>query len=154
MAVSENDLMGLTLVAQRKPEKVRGVTVSQVPPALITLLEQEAPKALADKNYELVLALPVSATEPVNLSTKDRENEDKVKAHKEATEAYEAAKANAVANVKQLALYATGWGKVQTPKLYISKVPNRRDDKDAPIARLKVQLWDDVPQDNRPGRRS
>lgn len=56
------------------------------------------------------------------------------------------------ATAKRLALYARAWGARQTPKLYIHKVPNRRDMADN-IARLAVELDSEVPTENRPGRR-
>jgi hypothetical protein len=57
------------------------------------------------------------------------------------------------ATAKRLALYARAWGGRQEPKLYIRKLPNRRDQKEN-VARLSVALSDDVPQENRPGRRA
>lgn len=57
------------------------------------------------------------------------------------------------ATAKRLALYARAWGARQTPALYIRKLPNRRDQK-GEVARLSVALSDDVPEENRPGRRS
>lgn len=53
---------------------------------------------------------------------------------------------------KLLALYARAWGAQQTPKLYIKKLPNGKLYSDN-IARLSVEKWDDVPTENRPGRR-
>lgn len=54
---------------------------------------------------------------------------------------------------KQLAGYARAWGQSHTPKLYVKKLPNTRAHKDTQ-ARLSVQTWDDVPAENRPGRRN
>jgi hypothetical protein len=53
---------------------------------------------------------------------------------------------------KKLALYARAWGARQEPKLLIHKVPNRRDMK-SNVARLSVAKDEDVPAENRPGRR-
>lgn len=135
MALTDTDLEGMTLVTERKPEKAGGVTVSHIPAPLVALLEQEAPKALKDKDYELILRVPVRHAE-------DATAEDKAKAH-----------ATAISTMKQLVLYSAAWGKGQTPKLRITKVPNRRDDKDTPMARLKVENDEEVPAENRPGRR-
>lgn len=50
---------------------------------------------------------------------------------------------------KKLALYARAWGARQTPKLWIKKVPNRRDM--APnIARLSVEVESE--ETKKPGR--
>jgi hypothetical protein len=54
---------------------------------------------------------------------------------------------------KKLAGYARAWGARQTPKLYIHKVPNRRD-MTKNVARLAVELDDEVAPENRPGRKS
>jgi hypothetical protein len=56
------------------------------------------------------------------------------------------------ATAKKLALYARAWGARQEPKLYIHKVPNRRD-MGANVARLAVELDAEVPAENRPGRK-
>lgn len=56
------------------------------------------------------------------------------------------------AAVKQIVLYARAWGARQTPKLRIVKIPNPQHMPDT-VARLSVALDDDVPADNRPGRR-
>lgn len=56
------------------------------------------------------------------------------------------------ASAKKLALYARAWGMRQDPKLYIKKIPNRRDMGDN-IARLTVAKDADVTAENRPGRR-
>lgn len=53
---------------------------------------------------------------------------------------------------KKLALYARAWGAQQEPKLYIHKIPNRRD-MPANVARLEVQLDSEVTAENRPGRK-
>jgi hypothetical protein len=53
---------------------------------------------------------------------------------------------------KRLAGYARAWGARQTPKLYIHKVPNRRD-MTKNVARLAVELDEEVPAENRPGRK-
>jgi hypothetical protein len=53
---------------------------------------------------------------------------------------------------KLMAGYARAWGAQQTPKLYIHKVPNRRD-MPANVARLAVELDESVPPENRPGRK-
>lgn len=57
------------------------------------------------------------------------------------------------ATAKKLALYARAWGARQTPKLYIHKVPNRRD-MGTNVARLAVDKDEDVKPENRPGRRN
>lgn len=54
---------------------------------------------------------------------------------------------------KRLALYARAWGARQDPKLYIHKVPNRRD-MAGNIARLAVEKDENVKPENRPGRRA
>lgn len=56
------------------------------------------------------------------------------------------------ATAKKLALYAKAWGGAHEPKLYVKKLPNTRAHTETQ-ARLSVQLWEDVPADNRPGRR-
>lgn len=145
MALTENDLEGLEIVTERKPEKAGGVTVSQIPAFLVNLLTQEAPKALADNDHELILRVPVRG--PDKLSDKATDAEKAT--HKEATDA---AVKKATETAKQLTLYAAAWGKGQTPKLYIHKVPNRKD-MPSNHARLAVEDWDKVPKENRPGRR-
>lgn len=145
MALSNSDLEGMELVSERKPEKAGGVTVSQIPEMLVKLLTAEAPKALADQDYELILRVPVRAPAPLP----EKATDEQKAAHKAETEA---AEKKAVETAKQLTLYAAAWGKGQDPKLYIHKVPNRKD-MPAHHARLSVQKWDDVPKDNRPGRR-
>jgi hypothetical protein len=57
------------------------------------------------------------------------------------------------ATAKRLALYARAWGARQEPKLYITKVPNRRD-MAKNIARLSVRKDEEVPAENRAGRRN
>lgn len=57
------------------------------------------------------------------------------------------------AKAKQLALYARAWGAQQDPKLYIKKVPNGKQYPDN-VARLSVNKWEDVPTENRAGRRA
>jgi hypothetical protein len=56
------------------------------------------------------------------------------------------------ATAKKLALYARAWGAAHTPKLYVKKLPNTRAHKDTQ-ARLSIATWDEVPAENRPGRR-
>lgn len=145
MPLTAEDLAGLEIVTERKPEKAGGVTVSQIPEFLVNLLKQESPKALADNDHELILRVPVRLPEPLT----DKATDEAKAAHKEATEAA-TKKANETA--KQLTLYAAAWGKGQTPKLYIHKVPNRKD-MPSNHARLAVEDWDKVPKENRPGRR-
>ncbi len=53
------------------------------------------------------------------------------------------------ATAKKLALYARAWGARQEPKLYIKKIPNRRNMADN-VARLSVELDKDVA--SKPGR--
>lgn len=146
MALSASDLEGFELAPERKPEKAGGVTVSTIPAPLVSLLETHAPKALEDKNFELILRVPVRG--PDALSEKATEAEKA--AHKVATDE---AEKKAVSTLKQLALYAAAWGKGQTPKLYIHKVPNRKD-MPATHARLSVEKDEDVKPENRPGRRN
>jgi hypothetical protein len=145
MALTNEDLEGFELATERRPEKAGGVTISHIPASLVTLLEQEAPKALADTAYELVIRVPVRGPAPLSDKATDAEKT----AHKEATAA---AEEKAVSTAKQLSLYTAAWGKGQTPKLYISKIPNRKT-MPGNHARLRVKLWDDVPAENRPGRR-
>lgn len=154
MALTDADLEGFTLVSERRPEKAGGVTVSQIPATLVKLLESEAPKALADKDHELILRLPVRPdySEVPEVNDKSTEAEKAANAKAKA-EADSKALALAMGNVKQLALYATAWGKGQDPKLYITRQPPRKDEKDVPIARLKVRKDEDVPAANRAGRR-
>lgn len=146
MALSDSDLEGFTLETEKKPDKVYGVTVSQIPEILVKLLETEAPKALKDPEYELVLRVPVKHPKPL----KEGASTEAQAAHKEATEA---AEKQAESVVKQLALYAAAWGKGQDPKLYIHKVQNRKD-MPKNHARLAVELDSEVPSENRPGRRA
>jgi hypothetical protein len=145
MALTNEDLAGLEIVTERRPEKIGSVTVSHIPETLVKLLVQETPKVLTDKNYELIIRVPVRA--PATLSDKATA-EDKA-AHKTATEA---AEKKAADTVKQLCLYAVAWGKGQSPRLYIRKIPNRTTIPDN-HARLAVKLWDDVPPQDRPGRK-
>lgn len=56
------------------------------------------------------------------------------------------------ATAKKLAGYARAWGAQHTPKLYVKKVPNTRAHKETQ-ARLSVAPWEEVPTENRPGRR-
>jgi hypothetical protein len=53
------------------------------------------------------------------------------------------------AAAKKLALYARAWGARQEPKLYIKKIPNRRD-MAVNVARLEVRKDEDVT--SKPGR--
>lgn len=153
MALTDSDLEGFGLVAERKPEKSGGVTVTSIPAMLVKLLEQEAPKALADAAYELNLSVPVRPdyTDVPKIHDKSTQAE-KDAALKAQTHADDEALKHAIGVVKQLALYAGAWGKGQEPKLYIHKIPNRKD-MSANVARLAVEKWDDVPKENRPGRR-
>jgi uncharacterized protein YbjT (DUF2867 family) len=57
------------------------------------------------------------------------------------------------ATAKKLAAYSRAWGAQQEPKLYIHKVPNRRDMTNN-VARLAVELDAEVKPENRPGRRN
>jgi len=153
MAISDTDLLGFEVAAERKPEKAGGVTVSQIPAGLVSLLETHAPKALADKDYELVLRMAPKAPEPKPLTDEQRADKDAVAAHNEALRVRAEAEKAATDTVKQLALYSTAWGKGQTPKLRITKVPNRKD-MPAWHARLSVAKDEEVPVENRPGRRA
>jgi hypothetical protein len=144
MAINDSDLEGFELVSTKRPEKAGGVTVSQIPAMLVKLLEQEAPKALSTKakpsDYEIILSIPV------------RHTPDEKKSGKENAEAKAEAEKAAKNTVQQLASYAAAWGKGQEPKLYIHKIPNRKDMADN-VARLAVELDSEVGKDNRPGRR-
>jgi hypothetical protein len=161
MALSANlDLSTLSATTERKPEKTGGVSVSQIPPALIALLEREVPNALKDVDNRIVLALPVIV--PGKAPT-DKSTDEEKKAY---ADAEDQARAQAISDVKQLALYASAWGKGRPngkdetgayhedkdERFYIVRVANKAE-KDEPIVRLKVQKWTDVPKDNRPGRR-
>jgi hypothetical protein len=150
MALNDSDLEGFELVATQS-ETSTAITVSRIPQALVNLLEKEAPKALENSNYELVLRVPVKAPEPTVLSEEDVNDDLKVMACAATFEAYVNAETDAISVLKQLTLYAAAWGKGQDPKLYIHKIPNRRD-MPKTVARLKVEKWDDVPKENRPGR--
>lgn len=148
-----SDLEGFELAAEVKPDKTSGVTVSQMPETLVKMLAEHAPKALADDSHELVLRVPVKVDKSKVPATTDKSTPaEKAEALKALGEATAEAQARATATVKLLAGYATAWGKGQEPKLYITKTPNR---KDMPNwhARLSVKKWDDVPTENRPGRR-
>lgn len=57
-----------------------------------------------------------------------------------------------LAAVKTIVLYARAWGARQNPKLRIVKIPNTQNMPDT-IARLSVALDEEVPVENRPGRR-
>jgi hypothetical protein len=113
MSVPEFD--EFTVEVTHKP--IAGVTEGEIPPALVKLLAEHAPKALAEADYELTLT---AKDEP---------------------------------QAKKLAGYARAWGARQTPKLYIHKVPNRRD-MSKNIARLAVELDENVSPENRPGRKT
>jgi hypothetical protein len=154
MALTDQDLEGFELAAEAKPDKTSGVTISQIPPALVKMLEEHAPKALGDSTHELVLRAPVRVdTSKVPEVTEKSTAAEKAAAKTALDEATAEAQKTATATVKLLASYATAWGKGQTdPRLYITKVPNRKDMPDW-HARLSVKKWDDVPKDNRPGRR-
>lgn len=154
MAVTDSDLEGFELVSEKKPEKAGGVTISTIPAMLVKLLESEAPKALADKDYELILRMPVRV-DLSDIAEVTEESTDKEKAQYEqaVAKAKDEANKKAISTLKQLTLYAAAWGKGQEPKLYIHKVPNRKDMPET-TARLAVDKWEDVPADNRPGRRA
>lgn len=53
------------------------------------------------------------------------------------------------AAAKKLALYARAWGARQEPKLWIKKIPNRRD-MSANVARLSVEV--ETEETKKPGR--
>lgn len=57
------------------------------------------------------------------------------------------------ATAQKLALYSRAWGARQEPKLRITKVPNGKRYGDE-VARLSVAKDDEVPAENRPGRRA
>ena len=57
------------------------------------------------------------------------------------------------ATAKRLAGYARAWGARQEPRLRITKIPNRQD-MGKNVARLSVVKDDDVPIENRPGRKA
>jgi hypothetical protein len=142
---------GFEIVTERKP--TGGVTVSSMPPALIKQLEIHVPKALADSGYEPILRMPVIVdTSSVPKITDRSTDAEKAYAHKALEDAKAEAMDNATVGVRLLTSYATAWGKAQTPKLYIAKVANRRD-MPSNHARLSVRLDEDVPPENRPGRK-
>lgn len=158
MAVTESDLMGLEVTTERKPERSGGVSVSNIPAMLVKFLEAEAPKALEDpKNNRLTLRLPVGeitlpeGTKPINDKSSEAEKEVHAQAVARATDEK---KKQLRASLDQLALYARGWGNVQEPKLYMTRVQNTKDEKESgePVVHIKVQLDSDVPANNRPGR--
>jgi hypothetical protein len=160
MALSDADLEGFTAETETVPSKTSGVTVSQIPAALVTLLEKRAPEVLDKAEKEIILRMPVKAQKPekpeepaadAKAAEKDA-YKTALSEYKEAMTVYAAAEKDAADKVKQLCLYATAWGKGQEPKLYIHKVMNRKD-MPAYHARLRVQSWDKVPPENRPGRR-
>lgn len=160
MALTDADLDGFTAEAETVPSKTSGVTVSQIPATLVTLLEKQVPNVLDRKDKEIIIRMPVKAQkpEPVQEPAADAKAAEKeayktaLAEYKEAMITYQAAEKVAAETVKQLCLYATAWGKGQEPKLYIHKVMNRKD-MPAYHARLSVQSWDKVPPENRPGRR-
>lgn len=154
MPLTDQDLEGFELVSEPKPDKASGVTISEIPATLVKLLTEHAPKALADQSYELVLRVPVRVDSSKVPATTDKSTPaEKAAALAALDEATAEAQKAATKTAKLLASYATAWGKGQTdPKLYITKVPNRKDMPDW-HARLSVKNWDDVPKDNRPGRR-
>src|ERR1700735_5463095 len=139
MAISDTDLLGFEVAAERKPEKAGGVTVSQIPAGLVSLLETHGS--------------PQKARSPKPLTDEQRADKDAVAAHNEALRVRAEAEKSATDTLKQLALYSTAWGKGQTPKLRITKVPNRKD-MPAWHARLSVAKDEEVPVENRPGRRA
>lgn len=53
---------------------------------------------------------------------------------------------------KMIAGWVKAWGARQDPKLYIRRLPNRRDQKDNTV-RFSVAKDADVPEANRPGRK-
>lgn len=55
-------------------------------------------------------------------------------------------------DASRIGLYAAAWGKSRDPKLYVRKLPNGKRFDDNTV-RLAVSKWDDVPAENRPGRR-
>lgn len=137
MALTDADLAGFELTAEVKPEKTSGVSVSTIPPVLVKLLEKAVPRVLdpKDPTDEIILGLPYKPVAENEEKTVTADNRKGVEN-----------------NVKQLALYAAAWGKGQEPKLYIHKIPNRKE-MAANVARLAVDKWEDVPKENRPGRR-
>lgn len=153
MALTDQDLEGFELAAEAKPDKTSGVTISQIPESLVKMLAEHAPKALGDDSHELVLRVPVRVDSAKVPEVNDKSTPaEKAAAQKALDEATAEAQTKATKTVKLLASYATAWGKGQEPKLYITKTPNRKDMPEW-HARLSVKKWDDVPKDNRPGRR-
>ena len=88
----------------------------------------EIPKALADLLAEHVPTVLKSNDLDLTLSARDEKT------------------------AKLLAGYVKAWGGRQEPKLYIRRLPNRRNQADTEV-RFSVQLDSDVDQANRPGRR-
>jgi hypothetical protein len=89
----------------------------------------EIPKALADLLAEHVPAVLKSNDLDLTLSARDEKT------------------------AKLLAGYVKAWGGRQDPKLYIRRLPNRRNQADTEV-RFSVALDSDVDQSNRPGRKA
>ena len=89
----------------------------------------EIPKALADLLDEHVPSVLNSTDLDLTLSARDEKT------------------------AKLLAGYVKAWGARQTPQLYIRRLPNRRNQADTEV-RFSVAKADDVPAENRPGRRA
>ena len=89
----------------------------------------EIPKPLADLLVEHVPAVLKSNDLDLTLSARDEKT------------------------AKILAGYVKAWGGRQEPKLYIRRLPNRRNQADTEV-RFSVQLDSEVDAANRPGRRA
>jgi hypothetical protein len=93
------------------------------------IVNVEIPKALADLLAEHVPAVLKSSDLDLTLSARDEKT------------------------AKILAGYVKAWGGRQDPKLYIRRLPNRRNQADTEV-RFSVQLDSEVDASNRPGRRA
>jgi hypothetical protein len=102
------------------------ITTVHKPVAGVTVVE--IPKALSDALAKEVPAVLASADLDLHLTARDEKT------------------------AKKIAGWVKAWGARQDPKLYIRRLPNRRDQKDNTI-RFSVALDSDVPSENRPGRK-
>jgi hypothetical protein len=122
-----------TVAVAHKP--VGGVTEGQIPDALAALLAEHVAslvtntKAIADAKDGETVKPVFDADRELVLTARDEKA------------------------AKLLSSYATAWGRRQEPKLYIHKVPNGK--RYGPeVARLAVELDEEVGPDNRPGRKA
>jgi hypothetical protein len=102
-------------------------TVSTQRKPVAGLVAGKVPEKLAELLAEHVPTVLASADLDLTLSAKDEKT------------------------AKHLALYVRAWGAQQEPKLYIRRLPNRRNQVDTEV-RFAVAKDEDVPAANRPGR--